>query len=133
MLPRTAEWFQRKAFPPAAKAALGWGAEYWDSDPIQYEDWEAVRDRLVAVSRERNRKLPTKADLAAELWDHLLDDVLVELMPRQVYRTYVRRPIGQGRHAVHRHRSPDRRLEGHKAPIGKVADSSHRPLLSRSR
>jgi hypothetical protein len=83
MLPRTVEWFPRKAFPPAAKAALGWGAEYWDSDPIHYEDWEAVCDRLVAVSRERNRKLPTKADLA-ELSDHLLDDVLVELMPRQV-------------------------------------------------
>jgi hypothetical protein len=72
MLPRTVEWFRRKDFPASAKAPLGWGVEYWDSDPTHYEGWETVRDRVVAVRHRR----PGKGELARELSDQLLDDVL---------------------------------------------------------
>jgi hypothetical protein len=69
---RSTEWHRRQYFPSTANARLGWGAEYWDLDPTHYEGWSELRDRHAALGRRRANN-----DLAVELSDHLLDDVLV--------------------------------------------------------
>src|SRR5438046_705759 len=68
---RMTEWFRRSSFPTAARAPLGWGAEYWDTDARQYEGWEALRDRHVALGRKWTRR-----QLALDLSGDLLGDVL---------------------------------------------------------
>jgi hypothetical protein len=72
MLVRLNEWSKRVAFPSVASAPLGFGTEYWDPDPMHYEGWEQLRDRLMALGRTS-----TKRELAYDLASHLLDDVIV--------------------------------------------------------
>jgi len=72
MLESMTQWSRRVCFPAQAKAALGFGTEYWLSDPEHYEGWEQLRDRLKSLARR-----PTRRDLACELASHLLDDVIV--------------------------------------------------------
>src|SRR5439155_25050326 len=62
----------RVASPAHVKAPLGFGSEYWNSDPRHYEGWEQIRDRLKGLGRK-----PTRRGIAYELASHLLDDVIV--------------------------------------------------------
>ena len=76
LLSRTNEWNQRVHFPTAAKAPLGWGYEYWILDPKIYQGHVEVKARAAEVRRRQKRHSWTKRQLAAELSDHLLDEVL---------------------------------------------------------
>jgi hypothetical protein len=76
LLSRTNEWNQRVHFPTAAKAPLGWGYEYWILDPAIYEGHVELKARAAEVHRRQERHTWTKRQLAAELSDHLLEDVL---------------------------------------------------------
>ena len=59
-------------WPTVGHASLGWGAEYWDLDPSGYEGWEELRARGQALGKRWSG-----GDLALELADNLLSDVLV--------------------------------------------------------
>jgi hypothetical protein len=72
MLETMVRWSKRARFPDHANAALGFGVEYWCSDPRHYEGWEQLRDRLKSLGRSAS-----KNDLAYELASHLLDDVIM--------------------------------------------------------
>ncbi len=76
LLSRTNEWNRRIHFPAAAKVPLGWGYEYWILDPTIYEGHLELKTRAAEVHRRQKRRTWTKRQLAAELSDHLLDDVL---------------------------------------------------------
>lgn len=76
LLSRTSEWNRRVHFPVAAMAPLGWGYEYWILDPTIYEGHLELKARAATVHRRQKRRTWTKRQLAAELSDHLLDDVL---------------------------------------------------------
>src|SRR6266568_6994390 len=68
---RTNGWYQRVHFPEAAAAPLGWGYEYWILDPTRYEGHAELKARALALGRPwRKRRV------AAELTDHLLDEVI---------------------------------------------------------
>lgn len=66
------EWSRRVRNPAASLAPLGFPAEYWNSDPKQYEGYDQLDSRLRALGRR-----PRRSDLAYQLTNHLLDDVLV--------------------------------------------------------
>ena len=72
MLERLGEWSKRVHVPRVATAPLGFGTEYWDPDPTQYEGYEQLRERMAALGRTS-----TKCDLVDYLASHLLDDVIV--------------------------------------------------------
>ncbi|HSF16139.1 MAG TPA: hypothetical protein VLK65_11360 [Vicinamibacteria bacterium] len=72
MMSKLSEWHNRVAFPKVAKASLGFGSEYWDPDPSQYEGCEQLRTRYAALSRTI-----ADSELAYDLAGHLRDDVLV--------------------------------------------------------
>ena len=76
LLSRTNEWNRRVHFPIAANASLGWGYEYWVLDPAIYEGHAELKARAAEVHRRQKRRTWTKRQLAAELSDHLLDEVL---------------------------------------------------------
>lgn len=76
LLSRTNEWNHRVHFPDVAKTSLGWGYEYWILDPTIYEGHVELKARAAAVHRLQKRRTWTKQEMAAELSDHLLDDVL---------------------------------------------------------
>lgn len=66
------QWTRRVTFPDVAAAKLGFGVEYWNMDPAQYEGSEQLATRLKSLGRN-----PKKRDLAYDLCSHLLDDVVV--------------------------------------------------------
>lgn len=76
LLSRTNEWNRRVHFPASAKAPLGWGYEYWILDPTNYDGHVELKARADQVHRIQKRRTWTKRQLAAELADNLLDDVL---------------------------------------------------------
>jgi hypothetical protein len=76
LLSRTNEWNRRVHFPTAATASLGWGYEYWILDPKIYEGHVELKARAIEVHRRQKRRTWTKRQLAYELIDHMLDDVL---------------------------------------------------------
>ena len=67
-----ARWLRRISIPDSAKAKLGFGYEYWNLDPAQYEGWEQLRERLNSHDRSA-----AKRAVAYELSSHLLEDVVV--------------------------------------------------------
>jgi hypothetical protein len=75
-LSRTNDWNLRVHFPGTAKAPLGWGYEYWILDPAIYEGHLELKARAAEVHHRQKRNTWTKRELASELSDHLLDDVL---------------------------------------------------------
>lgn len=72
MLPHARAWYNRVKSPPSGLAPLGFGAEYWDSNPEHYEGWQQLRDRFKRLTMMRGRR-----QLAYELASTLLDDVVV--------------------------------------------------------
>lgn len=76
LLSRTNEWNRRVHFPATSKAPLGWGYEYWILDPTIYEGHVELKARAAEVYRRQKRRTWRKRQLAAELSDHLLEDVL---------------------------------------------------------
>jgi hypothetical protein len=71
LVSRATDWFMRIYFPGASAVSLGAGYETWLLDPERYEGSEALRTRLKSLGRPC-----AKRDLAYELVDHLLSDVL---------------------------------------------------------
>lgn len=72
MLERLSEWYDRVHYPRVSTVALGSADAYWDPDPMHYEGWEQLRDRMAALGRT-----PADPVLAYYLASHLLDDVIV--------------------------------------------------------
>jgi hypothetical protein len=68
---RTDEWYRRTYFPSGSAAPLGAGYETWILDPTRYQGHDELRARAAAVGRHW-----TKRDLAYELAENLLSDVL---------------------------------------------------------
>lgn len=66
------EWFRRATFPDTAKAALGWGVEYWISDPSVYEGHAELTQRGIELQRSWS-----VSDVTMELVDNLLSNVLI--------------------------------------------------------
>ena len=66
------QWSKQVAFPAAATAQLGFGAEYWRADPSLYEGFEQLGARLQSLGRKTKR-----VDVVYQLTSHLLTDVLV--------------------------------------------------------
>jgi hypothetical protein len=77
-LPTTNAWNRRVHFPSQSIAGLGWGLEYWDREPTNYEAHDSLRDRITAVNQQRGRKrpTPTRSYMVGELATNLLDDVV---------------------------------------------------------
>jgi hypothetical protein len=68
---RANDWFTRIHFSKVSKVSLGAGYETWILDPERYEGSDALRVTLKGLNRPY-----TKRDLAYELVDRLLDEVL---------------------------------------------------------
>lgn len=66
------DWSKRVSFPDHALAELGFGAEYWKTDPSLYEGFEPLDSRLRALGRKTR-----KAYVVYHLTSSLLSDVLV--------------------------------------------------------
>jgi hypothetical protein len=74
LLPRSKGWWDRVHFPSAdiSNAPLYFASEYWDLNPSKYEGHAGVSARYLQHGRKR-----TGRDLAMELSQFLLDDVLI--------------------------------------------------------
>jgi hypothetical protein len=71
MLARHTEWSKRIHFRGIGKVPFAFVSEYWDPDPSNYEGWDLLRDRYIALGRKW-----TKRELAWRLSENLLDDVI---------------------------------------------------------
>lgn len=71
-LQRTSEWWHRIHFPSGALAPLGFGAEYWDLVATNYDGYEALKNRHLALGRKQSDRY-----IASQLSRFLLDDALV--------------------------------------------------------
>ena len=85
-----ARWHRRISIPDSAKAKLGFGYEYWNLDPAQYEGWEQLRERLNSHDRSA-----AKRAVAYELASHLLEDVVVAAGGVETSIATLRRAIRQ--------------------------------------
>jgi hypothetical protein len=74
VLTRTIGWLRRQH--PGTTAPLGWGSEYWDRDPSNYEGSEQLRDRYVGLGYKPPRR-GQLADLFTSGPPGLLTDVIV--------------------------------------------------------
>lgn len=72
MLVNFDQWSRRVNFPKGAAAPLGFGGEYWKTDPRLYEGFEQLNARLRGLGRKAR-----KTDVAYQLTSNLLGDMLV--------------------------------------------------------
>jgi hypothetical protein len=74
---RASDWYSRIYFPANATMRLGGGYETWILDPERYEGSEALRATLRTPTTPGTlKRSSTKRDLAYELVDNLLGEVL---------------------------------------------------------